>query len=171
MLNVNYEKRPSTDELLNIPQVVIRIREKRIKDALNKIKLLEEKLNLKEKELKEKEEELNKREKKIMELENKNNIRENGLNEKEKNLIEFEKKIKMSSSTGYSSNKLKSSGNSDLNITGNLSPSINGNMLDNQNELKNNLNYLFLPTSINNDMSNLLIYTNTKINNITNNNN
>ena len=171
MLNVNYEKRPSTDELLNIPQVVIRIREKRIKDALNKIKLLEEKLNLKEKELKEKEEELNKREKKIMELENKNNIRENELNEKEKNLIEFEKKIKMSSSTGYSSNKLKSSGNSDLNITGNLSPSINGNMLDNQNELKNNLNYLFLSNSKNNNLSNLLAYTNTKINNITNNNN
>ena len=30
MLNVNYEKRPSSDELLNIPQVVIRIKEKRI---------------------------------------------------------------------------------------------------------------------------------------------
>ena len=43
MLNVNYEKRPSTEDLLNIPQVVIRIREKRIKDTLNKIKLFKEK--------------------------------------------------------------------------------------------------------------------------------
>ena len=170
MLNVNYEKRPSSDELLNIPQVVIRIKEKRIKDTLNKIKLLEDKLKLKEKELKEREEELNKREKKIIELENKNNLRENELNEKEKNLIEYEKKIKMSSSTGYSSNKLKSSGNSDLNITGNISPSLNGNILDNQNDLKNNLTNLYFPNSINNDLSNLLIYTNTKINNITNNN-
>ena len=173
MLNVNYEKRPSSDELLNIPNVVIRIREKRIRDTLNKIKILEEKLNLKEKELKNREDELNKREKKIIELENKNNLRENELNEKEKNLLEFEKKLKMSSSTGYSSNKLKSSGNSDLNITGNISPSLNGNILDNQkqNDLKNNLNYLFLPTSVNNDLSNLLIYTNNKINNITNINN
>ena len=170
MLNVNYEKRPSTDELLNIPQVVIRIREKRIKDTLNKIKILEDKLNLKEKELKEREEELNKREKKVIELENKNNLRENELNEKEKNLIEYEKKLKMSSSTGYSSNKLKSSGNSDLNITGNLSPSLNGNILENQNDLKNNLTNLYFPNSINNDLSNLLIYTKSKINNITNNN-
>ena len=170
MLNVNSEKRPSTDELLNIPQVVIRIREKRIKDTLNKIKILEDKLNLKEKELKEREEELNKREKKVIELENKNNLRESELNEKEKNLIEYEKKLKMSSSTGYSSNKLKSSGNSDLNITGNISPSLNGNILENQNDLKNNLTNLYFPNSINNDLSNLLIYTNSKINNITNNN-
>ena len=173
MLNVNSEKRPSSEELLNVPQVSVRIREKRIKDTLNKIKILEEKLNLKEKELKEREEELNKREKKILELENQNSIKEKELNEKEKNLIEFEKKLKMSSSTGYSSNKLKSSGNSDLNITGNISPlSINGNnILENQNDLKNNLNNLLFPNSINNDLSNLLTYTNTKVNNITNNNN
>ena len=170
MLNVNFEKRPSSDELLNIPQVSIRIREKKIKDTLNKIKILEDKLKIKEKELKIREDELNIREKKIIELENKNNIKENELVEKEKNLIEFEKKLKMSSSTGYSSNKLKSSGNSDLNITGNISP-----IFENQNDLKynlnNNLNNLIIPNSINNDLSNLLTYTNTKINNITNNNN
>ena len=169
MLNVNAEKRPSSEELLNIPQVSVRIREKRIKDTLNKIKILEEKLNIKEKELKEREEELNKRETKIIELENKNNLKENVLNEKEKYLIEFEKKLKMSSSTGYSSNKLKSSGNSDLNITGNISPSLNGNIVEN-NDLKNNLNNLLFPNYVNNDLSNLLTYTNSKINNITNNN-
>ena len=170
MLNVNSEKRPSTDELLNIPQVGIRIREKKIKETLNKIKILEEKLNIKEKELNEREKELNNREKILIEIEKKNNIKENELNEKEKSLIEFEKKLKMSSSTGYSSSKLKSSGNSELNITGNISPSLNGNIIENQNELKNNLNNLILPNSINNELSNLLTYTNTKINNITNNN-
>ena len=162
MLNVNYEKRPSTDELLNIPQVGIRIRENKIKDTLNKIKILEEKLILKEKELNEREKELNNREKIIIE-------KENELNEKSKNLIEFEKKLKMSSSTAYSNSKLKSSGNSDLNITGNISPSLNGNIFENQNELKNNLNNLIIPNSINNELSNLLTYTNIKLNNITNN--
>ena len=164
MLNVNYEKRPSTDELLNIPQVGIRIRENKIKDTLNKIKTLEEKLVLKEKELNEREKELNNREKIIIE-------KENELNEKSKNLMEFEKKLKMSSSTAYSNSKLKSSGNSDLNITGNISPSLNGNIFENQIELKNSLNNLIIPNSINYELSNLLTYTNTKINNITNNNN
>ena len=164
MLNVNYEKRPSTDELLNIPQVGIRIRENKIKDTLNKIKTLEEKLVLKEKELNEREKELNNREKIIIE-------KENELNEKSKNLMEFEKKLKMSSSTAYSNSKLKSSGNSDLNITGNISPSLNGNIFENQIELKNSLNNLIIPNSINYELSNLLTYTNTKINNIPNNNN
>lgn len=156
MLNTNYEKRPSAEELLSIPEVSVRIREKKIKENYNIIKILEDKLNLKEKELSEREEELNKRERRIIEMENKNNLKESELNEKEQKLIEFEKKLKMSSSTGYSSSKLKSSGSSEVNIT--LSPNrINGNCTDNINDLQNNI---ILPNSFNNELSNLLVYTN-----------
>ncbi len=161
MLNTNYEKRPSAEELLSIPEVSVRIREKKIKENYNIIKILEDKLNLKEKELSEREEELNKREKRIIEMENKNNIKESELNEKEQKLIEFEKKLRMSSSTGYSSSKLKSSGNSEVNIT--LSPNrINGNCGDNNIDLKSNIN---LPNSFNNELSNLLVYTNNNVKN------
>jgi serine/threonine protein kinase len=161
MLNTNYEKRPSAEELLSIPEVSVRIREKKIKENYNIIKILEDKLNLKEKELSEREEELNKRERRIIEMENKNNLKESELNEKEQKLIEFEKKLKMSSSTGYSSSKLKSSGNSEVNIT--LSPtSINGNCGDNNIDLKSNI---YLPNSFNNELSNLLVYTNNNIKN------
>ena len=99
----------------------------------------------------EREEELNKRERRIIEMENKNNLKESELNEKEQKLIEFEKKLKMSSSTGYSSSKLKSSGNSEVNIT--LSPNrINGNCGDNN-----------IVNSFNNELSNLLVYTNNNV--------
>ena len=138
MLNVNYEKRPSSEELLNIPQVGIRIREKRIKDTFSKLKNFEEKLNDRDKKQNEREEMLNLKENKINEKEKKLIIKENELNEKEKYLLDLEKKIKLSSSsTGYSNSRLKSSDNSESNM-------------------KNSLNGEF----ITNDLNNLLVYSN-----------
>ena len=52
MLTVNSNERPSSEDLLNIPEVCVRLREKRIKDTLYKLKMFEEKLNLKDKDKK-----------------------------------------------------------------------------------------------------------------------
>ena len=101
MLTVNYNNRPSSEDLLNIPEVCIRLREKRIKDTLYKLKLFEEKLNLRDKEQKEKENELNEKEKNLK-------IKENELKDKENEIKEKEKKFKNLSTlsnattTGYS---------------------------------------------------------------------
>ena len=48
MLFPDHEKRPSVDELLNIPQISIRLREKRMKDSFTKLKKREEEVRLKE---------------------------------------------------------------------------------------------------------------------------
>ena len=99
MLTVNSNERPSSEDLLNIPEVCVRLREKRIKDTLYKLKLFEEKLNLKDKEIKEKENNLIEREnnvkKKEQELKDKEEElkeKEQELKDKENNLIEKEKK-------------------------------------------------------------------------------
>ena len=43
MLNIDYNLRPSSEQLLNIPEISVRLREKRIKETLSKIKVIEEK--------------------------------------------------------------------------------------------------------------------------------
>ena len=154
MMNTNYEKRPSTRELMNISEIRFKIKEEEIIDNYRKIKLLEEKLKKKEIELNKWENELKLKELKINEKENNNFLKENELIEKEKSLLELEKKIKISNTTWYSNSRLKSSGNSETNFTVNMSPTLNS-------------KYLFSQNSINNDLENLLVYTN-KSNNNTN---
>ena len=65
MLTVNPENRPSVEDLLNVPQVCLRLREKRIKENLAKIKLFEETLKRKEEEMLIKEKEIEMKEKEI----------------------------------------------------------------------------------------------------------
>ena len=48
MLFPEQEKRPSVDELLNIPQISIRLREKRMKESFSKLKKREEEVRVKE---------------------------------------------------------------------------------------------------------------------------
>ena len=55
MLNVNQEKRPNVDELVNYPPVLMRIKERKLKEHYIKIKKAEEKLLEKENEIKERE--------------------------------------------------------------------------------------------------------------------
>ena len=86
MLNVNQQHRPNIEELLNVPQVSIRLRERRIKENLNKIKVYEETLKLKEDELKQKESMLEHKEKELKD-------KEEMLNEKEKTLNELNKRV------------------------------------------------------------------------------
>ena len=183
MLTVDYNERPSSEELLNIPQVCIRLREKRIKDTVYKLKQFEEKLNNKEKEQKEKEGSLMKKEKELIEKENYLNQKEKDIldkqkemEEKEKNLYELEKKIKslsMSSGTGYTSTKFQSNlSNFGSEINNNIMNSNNNSNNNNLINRNNNNNELFLNNNnnslnnnmINNDLNSLIRYS-TKMNN------
>ena len=154
MMNINYEKRPSTKELMKIKEIDVRIKEEEIEELYECIKILEEKLKKKEVELNMKEKELNERENKLNEIEKNYLLKESELNEKEKYLIELEKKLKMSTtSTWFSNSRLKSSENSELN---NNNIILNPNLNSNQNFNSQSLN----------ELDNFLIYTNHNNNNI-----
>ena len=186
MLTVNYNDRPSSEDLLNIPQVCIRLREKRIKDTLYKLKMFEEKLNLRDKEQKEREDKLNDKEKNLKEKENElkekeNELKEkeNELKEKENELREKEKKIKNSSTisnttmTGYSSKFPSSINSNDLNNMTNSNNSHNNYMSNNIDvySIKNNIMKNMINS--NSDLNSLLMYSskNTSSNNGNNNSN
>lgn len=77
MMNSNLNCRPSTNDLLLIPQVNLRVREQRLKDNYVKLKKIEENIKEKEKSLNEKEKELNIREKYIIEREQILTLKEN----------------------------------------------------------------------------------------------
>lgn len=69
LLQVDQNRRPSIEDLLNLPQVNLRIREKRLKDNFFKLKKFEENLKRKENEIVEKEDNLKKREESLIEKE------------------------------------------------------------------------------------------------------
>ena len=184
MLTVNSNERPSSEDLLNIPEVCVRLREKRIKDTLYKLKLFEEKLNIKDKEIKEKENNLIEREnnvkKKEQELKDKEEElkeKEQELKDKENNLIEKEKKIKNVSSISngttksYSSKFPNSINSNDLNTMGNSNSNSNNNNFMNSNNnsdvysIKNNIIKNMINS--NSDLNSLLMYS-TKNNNYSN---
>ena len=96
MLNVNQEQRPTVEDLLNAPQVCLRLREKRIKENLAKIKAYEETLKIREEELNKKESIIEQKEKELKE-------KEEMLNEKEKALNELSKKVNSVSSSNMGS--------------------------------------------------------------------
>ena len=186
MLTVNYNNRPSSEDLLNIPQVCIRLREKRIKDTLYKLKMFEEKLNLRDKEQKEredklndKEKDLNKKENELLIKENELKEKENELKEKENELKEKEKKIKNSSTisnattSGYSSKFPSSINSNDLNNISNSNNSHNNYMSNNIDvySIKNNIMKNMINS--NSDLNSLLMYSskNTSSNNGNNNSN
>jgi len=65
MLNLNQEKRPTIYELISVPQIGIRLREKKIKEHYSSLKRKEEELKKKEEDFTKREEELKKKEKDI----------------------------------------------------------------------------------------------------------
>jgi NIMA (never in mitosis gene a)-related kinase len=71
MLSTDPNQRPSTEEVLNIPQVLVRLREKKLKDMQTGTKQKEAELKQKEEELKKLEEDLKRRETAVIERENK----------------------------------------------------------------------------------------------------
>ena len=183
MLTVNYNNRPSSEDLLNIPQVCIRLREKRIKDTLYKLKLFEEKLNIRDKEQNEREDKLNEKEKNLKKREDELLIKENELKEKEIELKERENELK------EKEQKIKNTSNiSNITTTGHSSKfpsSINSNDLNNMtnsnnshnNYLSNNIDVYSIKNNImksmidnNSDISSLLMYSSKNNSNNGNNN-
>lgn len=62
MLIQNSTERPSVDELIKLPQISLRIREKKLQENLTRLKKREEELIIKEQKLSEREAEIIKRE-------------------------------------------------------------------------------------------------------------
>ena len=165
MLTVDYNKRPSSEELLNIPEVCIRLREKRIKDALYKLKLYEEKLNKRDKEQNERENNLNNIERRLKEKENELRQKENELKIREIEVSEKEKKIKNFSSlsnnttTGHSSKFHSSINLNEINMN-NSNSTLNNNYKTSNNN-NNNIDIYNIKNMTNNnndDLNSLLMY-------------
>ena len=79
LININPNNRPFTWDLLNLPEINFRVKEKKFKDNYIKMKKFEE--SLKE------------REEKIIQKENELNLKEKYLNEKEENIKAREKRV------------------------------------------------------------------------------
>jgi len=80
ILNRNWQERPSVDDLLNIPEISMRLRDKRLRDSKNT--------------LKKREEDLKKKTESLEGLEKNLKIKESALKQKEDMLLEQEKRIK-----------------------------------------------------------------------------
>ena len=142
MINVDPINRPSSDDLLNIPQVSIRLKEMKIKESLIKIKIYENNLKCKERDLENFEKRLLEREKKILEKENELNEREkmlNGLN----NIILNKKNISVSTNNSSENNlnNFNTHQNSNVELSSNSNLMSNCNLMINQNNLNDDKNF------------------------------
>ena len=81
LMNVDQNKRPTIKEIISIPNIAIRIKEKKIKDGYQKLKKYENELKI--------------REENIIEKEKQIKVREKFLDEREKNIVQRENYIKM----------------------------------------------------------------------------
>ena len=102
LMNLDPNKRPNINEIMAIPEINLRIKEKRIKENMKKIKKMENLFKIREVTIKEKEEELI--------------IKQKYLNEREKNLNEREEYIKRKEEEFLKSNENKFN-TKDLSIT------------------------------------------------------
>jgi len=84
MLNLDSEKRPSAEDLLKIPQIAMRIKEKKLRDKLSQVKQIEEEIRKKEEDLKKLESYVEQKEKKL-------NLAESKLIKSEKQIAYVEK--------------------------------------------------------------------------------
>lgn len=117
MLNVEPTKRPNLEDLINLPHVSLRLRERRLKDNMAKYKYMEE-IH------KQKENELLLKEKLLKELEASLKERETKINEKESFLMEFEKNLAIENSyttlkSKQTSHELKGNNNCNNNYDSN----------------------------------------------------
>ena len=81
LMNVDQNKRPTLKEIISIPNIAIRIKEKKVKDGYQKLKKYENELKI--------------REENIIEKEKQIKVREKYLDEREKNIVQRENFIKM----------------------------------------------------------------------------
>ena len=146
MLTINYNDRPSSDDLLNVPQISFRLKEKKIQDNLFIIKVSEDKIKNIEKELEYKEKIVLKKEKEIIK-------KENELMEKEKRLNELNNKIHLINRN--IDNSFNLSNNDELNS---LSFNIENDEKKNENNNKELNNYNNKNDNINNKNSKLYLH-------------
>ena len=83
LMRVNPENRPNAEEITNYPPVIIRIRERKLKEHYLKIKKKEADLQKREEIVNIKEEEIKNKEQKLEEREKENNLKEEKLENKE----------------------------------------------------------------------------------------
>ena len=81
LMNVDQNKRPTIKEIISLPDIAIRIKEKKVKDGYQKLKKYENELKI--------------REENIIEKEKQIKVREKYLDEREKNIVQRENFIKM----------------------------------------------------------------------------
>lgn len=162
MLSVDHHFRPSIDELLNLPQISIRLKERKIKDFSSKLKQIEERLKIKEDVLNSKELELNKREKSIKEKEEALNEREKALNAMND---DYNSKMKLMESLSINQNAKSTSHNSSIKQNNNNSNQINANNGNSEEEYDTNAsnkyiedNNAYNPKSVFNSIQNLDYY-------------
>ena len=91
LMNVDPNKRPNIREIINIAEINLRIKEKRIKENLKKLKKMENMLKIRETNNQKKEEALMIKEKYLNEREKNINQREEYIKNKEEEFIKFEK--------------------------------------------------------------------------------
>ena len=91
LMNLDPNKRPNITEIINIPEINLRIKEKRIKENLKKLKKMESLLKIRDLNNKEKEEALMIKEKYLNEREKNLNKREEYLKNKEDEFMRLEK--------------------------------------------------------------------------------
>ena len=103
MMNIDQNLRPNIKEIISIPEISLRIKEKKIKENIKKLKRMENELEMREINLKEKEESLL--------------IKEKYLNEREKNIIQREQYIKKKENEFFKFEKYREFNNKDLSIT------------------------------------------------------
>jgi serine/threonine protein kinase len=104
LLSTDQDRRPSCEDMLNIPQVSLRLRERRLKENMVKLKKFEESLTAKEKELNDREKEIEIRISALIEKEEKLSEWEKKLTEREKNNNPLTVSHKRNSSTEKNSN-------------------------------------------------------------------
>ena len=129
MMNVEPDKRPSIKDIILIPEVNIRIKERKVKEGYQKLKKFENDLKIKEENL--------------IENEKKLKLKEKFLDEREKNIIQRENYIKMKEEQIKFNNKEgsdKAKYNNNLFIT---SGGFDIKGLDNINETHNNADFKY----------------------------
>ena len=95
LIRVNPDNRPNADEILNYPPIILRIRERKLKEHYIKIKMKELEVQKREENVKLKEDEIKMREDDIKERENELNIKEDKLEAKELELHKREMMVEI----------------------------------------------------------------------------
>ena len=120
LMNVNPNNRPFINELLNVPEINFRIRERKFKENFFKMKKYEESLNEREEKIKKKEIELDLREKYLDEREKNVKSRENRVSEREEFIKrEFSMKINNINNNNINNNNINNNYNENYEKEGN----------------------------------------------------